>query len=302
MKLKLRKFDAKNHEREGIMNTLIAIIGKRNSGKTTLLVTLLSEISHLVDIVVIVSPTDEINDKMSNYVPRCFIHREPTEELIVNMMTVQRAQWKRGKGSHLAIVLDDCAHERKFFESKAFRNLAFNGRHMKITVFITMQFAIALPPAIRANTDVVFTMSERIIANRKRLYDAFFGMLEFTEFCQVMDVSTQNYESLVLWNKATTSDLSDSLFWYATTSEQRMRASDGTLSLCAPRFFSLYEHYSIDEDADAAGKSFTEATSRLYSIKKVDAEERTVITRQVKKPTIPHDGLSDVPHNTNNST
>ena len=77
-----------------------------------------------------------------------------------------------------------------------------------------MQDAIALGPAVRGNCDVVIALAERMVGNRKRLYESFFGMTSFPEFCAIMDKCTDNFEALVLFNKAQSNDISDSLFWY----------------------------------------------------------------------------------------
>ena len=214
-KLRLRKFQPKTCGGTGLRNHFILIIGKRNSGKTTLMKGLINDIKDQFNIVMAFSPTDDTNQALSGMMPPSLVHREINESLIKNLVETQRRQWKPPhEGKHVLLILDDMAHERKFMDSKIFKELAFNSRHLKITLILTLQYSMACGPAIRANVDAVFTMAERMQANRKRLYDGFYGLMSFPEFNTVMDSATNNYEALVLYNRTTSNQLEDSLFWW----------------------------------------------------------------------------------------
>ena len=63
MKLKLRKLDVKSISDRGLLGCFIVLIGRRNSGKTTLMKDLLANMPEL-DIVIGVSPTDDTNQSM----------------------------------------------------------------------------------------------------------------------------------------------------------------------------------------------------------------------------------------------
>jgi hypothetical protein len=212
MRLRLRKFDPVNET--CLLNCFTILIGKRGSGKTTLLKDLLHRISDKVDVCIAVSPTDDTNAAMKQMLPEAMVHRELPDELLQSILMVQRKQWSRGHGKHLALVLDDIAFDKKLFDSKSFKELAYNGRHLKITVFVTLQYAIAIPPSIRCQADCVVTLGEKMLNNRKRLYENFFGTTTFPEFCCILDRTTNHNEALVLWNRSSNNNLEESLFWY----------------------------------------------------------------------------------------
>ena len=219
MRLRLQKFDPTGSS-TNLINCFTILIGKRGSGKTTLLKDLLSCISPKIDLCIAVSPTDDTNEAMRKMLPESFVYRELSDEMLRLLLNLQRKQWSKGRGKHLALILDDIAFDKKLFDSKGFKELAYNGRHLKMTVFVTLQYAIAIPPAIRCQADCVLTLGEKMLNNRKRLYENFFGTTTFPEFCAILDKTTNNHEALVLWNRSHSNDLEQSLFWYKADLER----------------------------------------------------------------------------------
>ena len=274
MKLRLRKFNPAGEGGDGIFKCFVVLIGKRNSGKTTLLRALLEEIKDKIDLVVGFSPTDDCNSALSDMIPSTLVHREVSEAVLRNLVDVQRDQWKNGrKGYEVALILDDCAHERKLFDSKIFKELAFNSRHLHLTVIMTMQYAVALGPAVRGNCDVVITLAERMVGNRKRLYESFFGMTSYQEFAAIMDKCTENYEALVLWNKAKSNNLSDSMFWYKA--DLTKMPSQGRIS--SDWSWELHNHFNVDGKVSAEHPAGTP----IDGVVQADEDDRTVAKHRV---------------------
>ena len=80
---------------------------------------------------------------------------------------------------------------------------------------MTLQYAIDLPPALRANSDYIFVFKEPVLANREKLYKNFFGIFPtFDMFNKVMDACTENYECIVLDNTSKSNRIEDCVFWY----------------------------------------------------------------------------------------
>ena len=78
------------------------------------------------------------------------------------------------------------------------KELAFNGRHLPATVFITVQYLTSLSPAVRSNADIVFAMRENNMGSRKKLHESFFGGFQYySSFASVLDSCTRNYSALV---------------------------------------------------------------------------------------------------------
>lgn len=226
MKLKMRRFDPTvgGTSSDGLLGFFIVLIGKRNSGKTTLLKDLCFHLKDNIDLAIAVSPTDEANEGFKTLLPGAFIFREPDEKHLDRIMDYQRQQLKKKDVKNLLLILDDCAFDRSFFNTKSFRQLAFNGRHLKITVILTLQYAISIPPGIRVQVDLVLQLNERLLGNRKTLFETFFSIVSFEEFCRILDRSTTGFDCLVLYNRSRSNNLADSFFWYAASPEDSKNA------------------------------------------------------------------------------
>lgn len=81
MKLKLKKFCPATVSDTGLLGCFIVLIGRRDSGKLTLMKYLLGRMSG-VDIVIGVSPTDDTNQLMTECIPKAFVFRKASEDFL----------------------------------------------------------------------------------------------------------------------------------------------------------------------------------------------------------------------------
>tara|TARA_B100000925_G_scaffold26247_2_gene17663 strand:+ start:5572 stop:6393 length:822 start_codon:yes stop_codon:yes gene_type:complete len=217
--LELKKFDMRNISEDKV----VVFIGKRETGKSILVKDLLYYHQD-IPVGTVISGTEGANSFYSKMVPSIFIHNEYREDIISNYMKRQKkvvSTWiNQGKDNssidpRAFLILDDCLYDSSWIKTKNVRALFMNGRHYKSMFIITMQYALGIPPNLRTNIDYVFILRENIVANRKRLYEQFAGMLpSFEVFCQVMDQCTENYECLVIHNNSKSNRLEDQVFWY----------------------------------------------------------------------------------------
>ena len=245
MRLKLRKFDPQvgGTSETGLVGNLCVLVGRRNSGKSTLCKDLCYHLQGQIDLAVVISPTEEANLSFSKVVPPAFVFREPDEKHLERLMEFQRKHKKQGKPQNMLLIIDDAAWDRKFFESKTFKQLAFNGRHLNITVIVTIQYCMCIPPAIRSQVDMVIQLNEKQLSNRKQFHENFCGMMSFEEMCAILDKTTVGFEALVVWNRSRSNALDDCLFWYCATPEHANSAR-----LCADKYWTMAEHYDADTD------------------------------------------------------
>ena len=210
--------------------------------------------------------------------PSSLVHKDLSEDVMRRLIETQREQWKRGHGCECLLLLDDMASERKFFESKTFKELCFNSRHLHITVIMTLQYACAIPPCCRANCDVVVSLAERMFANRRKLYESFFGLCSYAEFDAIFNKCTADYEALVLWNKATSNELSDSLMWYKADLEAAKSAK-----ISNANFWKIHEHFS-----DLSGRTKApgpEGSALIDDVIHADEQGLTVVNaREILMP------------------
>ena len=224
MKLKLRRWDALTHLTRKPCS-LILLIGKRGTGKSHLLQYLATIYKQTgkIDMAIGFSPTDESNEVLSSIIPRTLIYTDFDEGVIEKIMLEQRRRIRQGKPKrHVLLIMDDCGYDsRKIFKSNVIKNLFYNGRHMFVTLIVTLQYIMDMPSNFRTNIDVCISLRENIGANRQRLWSYFFGQFPtLAAFNMAMDATTGNYGALVCANNLTLStDISDSVFWFRAPAE-----------------------------------------------------------------------------------
>jgi len=184
---------------------------------------------------IIFSGTEEANPFFGEFVPDCFIHNEYDSELIEKIMTKQKKKIRDAKkegikdgkspANNLFIVFDDMLHDAQNWKNeKTIKNIFFNGRHYNFLFILTMQYALAIPPALRSNIDYVFVFNEQSLKNRRKIYDDYAAMIpSFDHFCNILDACTQNHECLVIKASGNSTDIRDSVFWYKAKPHENFR-------------------------------------------------------------------------------
>lgn len=197
----------------------VLALAKRRSGKSMLLTDLM-HYWHTVKRtpkIIVMSGSEETNSHYSSYVPKSFIYKGFSEQVISKLMDHQRKKIAGDpKGDNRCLlILDDIGYDKKAMRSEGLKELMCNGRHLQITIFLTLQYVCDVTPDIRSQVDYVFTLKENIRANREKLYRYFYGIFPtFDMFNQVMSACTQNYECLVLDNTGCSTDVKDNVFYF----------------------------------------------------------------------------------------
>ena len=220
MNVQLKKFNPASMGDDKVC----VFIGKRGTGKSTLVTDILYHKKHL-PAGVVMSATEEGNHWYQQFIPDLFIYGEYDKDIIERVIDRQRKMvnlkpppgktelTSRDIGAF--ILMDDCMYDRKFLKDSCIRQCFMNGRHWKIFFMLTMQYCMDLSPDLRANVDYVFIARENVIQNREKLYKSFFGIFpNFDMFNQVMTACTENYEVLVLDNTSKSNRIEDCVFWY----------------------------------------------------------------------------------------
>jgi hypothetical protein len=256
MNLELKKFDMRSitfraNESKG---PVIVLIGRRDTGKSYLVRDLLYYHQD-IPIGTVISGTEEGNGFYGKLVPKLFIHNEYNTAIIENILKRQKQvlkqinkemqQFNRSTiDPRTFVILDDCLYDSSWSRDKLMRCLFMNGRHWKVMLVITMQFALGVPPALRTNIDYVFILRDPYLSNRKRIYENYAGMFPtFEAFCQIMDQCTENYECLVINNNTKSNKLQDQIFWYKADGH-------GDFRLGSREFWELSKQLNDDEEED----------------------------------------------------
>ena len=140
------------------------IYGSRFTGKSILISNLIKDFyleHNAFGSYIILTPTS--HDKAWNVIrsrKKFHILNKCTDDLLFDLMETQEAAIAERNCKHVLRVIDDFACQGKGL--KALEEIAIRGRHLKLTVIITLQYVKLLPPAVRRNANgvVLFKMGD----------------------------------------------------------------------------------------------------------------------------------------------
>lgn len=199
--LHLKKFDPSTVS-DG---SVIVIIGRRGTGKSVLLRSIMRAKSH-IPAGIVCAGTESGNRAYGGPggpMPSEFVYDAFNQKAVERLIARQKKlapKNMQGLPPPAFLILDDCMYDKKFMNTETMRFLFFNGRHFNIFFVITAQYCMDLPPFARQNIDWFVTLRNAVRNDRKKLYEFFGGTadLSFDEFGNLLDQATKNHEALVI--------------------------------------------------------------------------------------------------------
>jgi hypothetical protein len=255
MTLQLKKFNPSKMADDKVC----IFIGKRGSGKTTLVTDILWHKRH-IPIGVVMSGTEDGNHYYKQFVPDLFIHGDFSKDTIEKILDRQKRIVSSGKETPAFLLLDDCMYDKSYMKETCIRQCFMNGRHWKLFFMLTMQYCMDLSPDLRANVDYIFVMREPVIKNRQRLYENFFGIFpNFKMFSDVFDACTENYECLVFDNTSKSNRIEDCVFYYKAPIRKNFRIGSPAMwtyhqKMYNPKYVAGSAKKPVDKERTAVKK------------------------------------------------
>ena len=201
--------------------SVIVITARRNSGKTVLMRDLMYHLRKSIDVTVAMTQSVSSAEMLREHVPASCVYSDGLDlSVIEKLLAAQRASLAAGKRArNVLLVLDDVSNDKALrAKGNVLGDCWRNGRHAHVTIICTTQCALDLGPDLRQNTDVVFALKEPILANRKKLYEAYFGQSEFATFAACFARATEAWGAMVLNNTLPESDIESVWSWYRAAS------------------------------------------------------------------------------------
>ena len=187
----------------------------RNTGKTTLITSLLYEKSHIFPVGEVMSGTEDSNGHYGKIFPGSFVYNALDKDQIKNFIDRQKIAKQHLPNPWAILLLDDCTDDPKLFNDPLFQGIFKNGRHWKMLFLLSLQYSLDIKPVIRTNVDGTFILRETNMKNRKSLWENYAGVFsDFTQFCEVLDQLTDDYTALYIHNQTQSNKLEDCVFWY----------------------------------------------------------------------------------------
>jgi len=266
MKVTIQKFDVsgfKNHR-------IILVVGKRGTGKSTLLRDLLGHLASRVEFGMAMTPTEESAEMFRGVMPAQWVHPCFDPMRVESMLNIQRECARKHKIRDLFLVMDDCMYDKKVLKGLCMRDLFMNGRHLHITYCNAMQYVMDMGPDLRTQVDYVFALRENIHSNKTKLWKYFFGMFStYADFNKVMEKCTEDHSALVLDNTAKTNDIESCVFWY------KAAYPPPPVRMGAPRFWDASTRCVRSErEKEALRDNETEDTQKDTRIMQVDKKDK----------------------------
>lgn len=208
-------------------NKILVVVGKRNTGKTSLA---LDYLYHHKDIpfCTCVAQTEKHVPKFSQHLPSYSIHYEFTPELVKRfrdhqLSVMNKSQEDASVDPRGLLILEDCLAEPSALDNLKF--IFFNGRLIKTTLLLTMQYPLAMPPALRDNVDYYFLFRNTGQSEKERIYKSFAGMFEnFEMFDKIYEQMTENHGCMVIDNTSQSAELEDRVFYYKSVVRESFTA------------------------------------------------------------------------------
>jgi hypothetical protein len=205
----IRKFNPMILENKRIHGhaPIIVILAKQGYGKSTLIKDI---VSHLhIPTSNVISTTETGFDMIKK------IFEEQTKKAAIFVHKHPDKIFSDCPEQGILIIMDDFPFDEKMMKDPIIKQLFFNGRHFNITIVLSFQYLIAIPPEFRMNIDYLFVGRDTNKDYVFKLYKIFFEIFEnVDDFEKLFNLATNNYGYLV-FDKTTKSDiLSDNIFWY----------------------------------------------------------------------------------------
>ncbi len=205
------------------IDATIVAVGKRRTGKSWVFRDIMWHFKDKFQAGIVISQTDELNKFWRQYVPAKYIHNRYDPEILQAVFRrqktilndVNKTDEEKDKEAPFFILLDDVISDQRLKYDEALMELFVAGRHYRLFVLITTQYAKAITPVLRGNTDYCFMMKCLQQRQLEALWEDFGSFLTKDAFAQILNAYTEDNEILVVNTcPDTTVCPDDMLAWY----------------------------------------------------------------------------------------
>jgi len=194
-----------NPEEIKLDGTVVAV-GKRRTGKSWVFRNLMYLMKDKIPAGIVISQTDELNKFWRQYIPKKFIYNHYEPEILDAVFKRQKkilnnnalTEKEKDEQAPFFVLLDDVISDQRLRYDSNLMELFVAGRHYRLFVLITTQYAKAITPCLRGNTDYCFIMKCIQQRQREALWEDYGDFLTKDAFAQILDAYTEDNEVLVI--------------------------------------------------------------------------------------------------------
>lgn len=188
------------------LDATIVAVGKRRTGKTWVFRNIMYLMKDKFQAGIVISQTDELNHFWRDYVPEKYIYKKYDPAILEAVFRRQKriindpalTDEEKEKEAPFFILLDDVISDQRLKYDEALMELFVAGRHYKLFILITTQYAKAITPVLRGNTDYCFMMKCIQQRQLESLWEDFGSFLTKHAFALILEESTEDNECLVI--------------------------------------------------------------------------------------------------------
>lgn len=193
-----------------------------NTGKSTLIKSILYSKKHIFPTGKVHSGTEDSNGFFGEIMPSSFIENGldlnnllPIENFKTRQQHAKKHLETRGQYPWSYLIIDDCSSDSRIFKKPIFQEVYKNGRHWRMMHLLSLQYCLDIPPPIRVCIDGTFILRETNPNMRKKLFENFGGCVDtLSDWNDLMDQLTDNYSAMFINNKCTTNKIEDAIMFY----------------------------------------------------------------------------------------
>jgi len=255
---------------------LAVLLGRRRSGKSVKLISLLSECRDMFGTAYLFSPTAFGTGVFGTIFKHAFCYRQPTEGILKAIQMLQDFLKERApsfltrKDLICLIVLDDCG-SLAFMKTGFLAELACNCRNSNISLWFTLQNFNQVTPVVRENCDIFLTNLTSNISIQKKMFTEFFSCFGTLEcFVAALEHCAQKFGSMVWRNAGEFDDIEHSVFRYRCSN-----TNANSFSLDVPLQGLIQELFGKTE-AEKAEDALKELNTMAEKMSKLSGAEAEV--------------------------
>ena len=188
------------------MDSTVVAVGKRRTGKTWVFRNIMYLMKDKFEAGLVISQTDELNKFWQQYIPKKYIYNKYNPAILQQVFQRQKkilndpakTDAEKDKEAPFFILLDDVISDQRLKYDESLIELFVAGRHYRLFVLITTQYAKAITPVLRGNTDLCFMMKCIQQRQLEALWEDFGSFLTKDAFGQIINAYTEDNECLVV--------------------------------------------------------------------------------------------------------
>lgn len=193
----------------------LIVIGKPDTGKSTLIKAILYSKKHIFPVGMVMSGSEDTTHSFAKIMPSTFVYNEYNEDKIKDFVKRQKLAIQLLPNPWSFLILDDCTDDPKIF-NKPLQNALFKkGRHFKTLYLLSLQYALDIKPQIRTSIDGVFILREPNENIREKIYKNYASIIPtYKLFCDIMDQITEDFHALYIHNSVQSNKWEDCVFYW----------------------------------------------------------------------------------------